>query len=103
MIALPILAFSPFSLATTPRIVFSLSMTVCGFLLGNFVYKELSSSIHPVVTCAIVAHIAAGLSGLVEGNGWIPGVGSYLSKVSSKSACHSGIILTPIIVACLRN
>lgn len=83
MVALLVLACGPSHLVVASRVVFCLSMTICGYLLGDFISKHLCSSIHPVVTCAIVGHVGAGLSGLVEGRGWFLGISSYISDVGA--------------------
>lgn len=81
-VSLALLAFDESGHGNLPRVVFSLAITVCGLLLGNKLYNGPIRFLHPIVTCATVAHLGAGAGGLVEGLGWYQGIRMYLPEVS---------------------
>ncbi|GMH36365.1 hypothetical protein BSKO_04233 [Bryopsis sp. KO-2023] len=62
------------------RLAFMMATTVCGLFAGNLVQRKTGGAIHSIVTCAAMAHLGAGISGVVEGTGWNGGVDEYLPQ-----------------------
>ena len=76
-------AISPDKWAVNLQMPFMLGSTVMGYLIGTAVPSAVSTVLHPLVTCALVANLGAFAYTTVSGLTFDSIAKSYLAKVSA--------------------
>nr|GMD78176.1 plastidal glycolate/glycerate translocator 1, chloroplastic [Ipomoea batatas] len=77
--------FYPTALGTNARtcLPFLLSSTVLGYIVGSGLPAAVKKVLHPIVSCAVSAVLAAAAFGYFSGSGLDPVLGYYLTKASA--------------------
>ncbi|KAG2550201.1 plastidal glycolate/glycerate translocator 1, chloroplastic-like [Panicum virgatum] len=77
--------FNPTALGTTTRtsLPFLLAATVLGFMVGSGLPAGVKKVLHPIISCALSADLAAVAYGYLSGSGLDAVLGNYYTKVPS--------------------
>ncbi|GJN20228.1 hypothetical protein PR202_gb07580 [Eleusine coracana subsp. coracana] len=77
--------FNPTALGTTARtcLPFLLASTVLGYMVGSGLPPGVKKVLHPIISCALSAELAAAAYGYVSGSGLDAVLGDYLTKAPS--------------------
>ncbi|KAJ1296082.1 hypothetical protein BS78_01G271700 [Paspalum vaginatum] len=77
--------FNPTALGTTARtcLPFLLAATVLGYMVGSGLPSGVKKVLHPIISCALAADLAAVAYGYLSGCGLDAVLGDYLTKVPS--------------------
>lgn len=80
-------AVSPDKWAVNLQMPFMLGSTVMGYLIGTIVPSAVSTVLHPLVTCALVANLGAFAYSAVSGLTFDSIAKAYLAKVCPHVTC----------------